>query len=117
MAQEDCESDAVYETLAVAELVCDALPLKLEDSVGERDWDVDGVKEDENVALRDRVKDTVAHDVEVKKEEADTLPVEELDIEALEQALGESVVERDRDGLPVVLGDSVGERDTETEVV
>ena len=67
--------------------------------------------------LRVRVKDTVAHDVGVREEEADTLPVGELDIEALEQALGESVVERDRDGLPVVLVDSVGERDTEAEVV
>ncbi len=61
-------------------------------------------------------REEVAQREAVREEEGENVRGEP-DIEALEQALGESVVERDRDGLPVVLGDSVGERDTETEVV
>ena len=37
VAQDDCVSDAVNEALAVMELVYDALPLRLVDSVGDRD--------------------------------------------------------------------------------
>ena len=59
MAQEDCVNDVVNEALTVGELVYDALEQKLEDSVGERDWDVDGVKEDDKVALRDSDGDEV----------------------------------------------------------
>ena len=59
MAQEDCVNDVVNEALTVGELVYDALEQKLEDSVGERDCDVDGVKEDDKVALRDSDGDEV----------------------------------------------------------
>ena len=62
MAQDDTFGDVEYEALTVGVLVKEAVPLKLEDSEGERDCDVDGVKDDEKVALRDCDGDTVAQD-------------------------------------------------------
>ena len=68
----------VDKALSVGELVNDVLPLKLVDSVGERDCDVDAVKEDENVALWDIVSETVAQDDCVSDAVNEELTVGEL---------------------------------------
>ena len=86
MAQADCVNDVVNEALTVGELVYDALEQKLEDSVGERDCDTDGVKEDEYVALRDCDSETVAQDDCVTDVVNEGLTVEEPENEGFAEA-------------------------------